>query len=227
MDSENAQPCSPIQVGICETQPATAEGLRSLLESSERLRCAWVVPHLPVVLQLTRQSTASVILLDKHFGQQLVLRTIEEILRHSPGAGIVVWGTGMGEAEALRYLQAGVRGLLKKSASLATIERCLTTVGQGGLWVEDAVAAPAEGEARRAQPQLTPRESQVLELVRQGMRNREIAAALGIRPGTVKIHLRHIFEKTGIHGRFSLALNLLAAQTLAQPAAQSRHAEVA
>lgn len=223
MDSENTPYSGPIQVGICETQPATAEGLRSLLEGSDRLRCAWVVPHLPVVLQLTRQSTAGVVLLDKHFGQQLVLRTIEEILHHNPGTGIVVWGTGIGEAEALRYLQAGVRGLLKKSASLATIERCLMTVGQGGLWVEDAVAAPAGGEARRAEPQLTPRETQVLELVRQGMRNREIAAALGIRPGTVKIHLRHIFEKTGIHGRFSLALNLMAAR----PAAQSRHAEVA
>lgn len=223
MDSENTPPPTPIQVGVCETQPATAEGLRSLLEGSTKLRCAWVVPHLPVALQLMRQSTAGVVLLDKHFGQQLVLRTVEEILHHSPGAGIVVWGAGIGEAEALRYLQAGVRGLLKKSASLATIERCLTTVGQGGMWVEDAVADPAGGGTGRSQPQLTPRESQVLELVRQGMRNREIATALGIRPGTVKIHLRHIFEKTGIHGRFSLALNLMAASA----AAQSRHAEVA
>ncbi|MFZ5926713.1 MAG: response regulator transcription factor [Acidobacteriota bacterium] len=176
-----------------------------------------------MVLQLARQSPAGVILLDKHFGQQLVMRTVEELLRHASVTGLVVWGTAIGEAEALRYLQAGVRGLLKKSASLATIERCLAAVGQGGMWVEDAMAAPAAGEARGTLPQLTPRESQVLELVRQGMRNREIATALGIRPGTVKIHLRHIFEKTGIHGRFSLALNLMAART----AAQSRHAEVA
>ncbi len=223
MDSHSTSAPAPIQVGICETQPATAEGLRSLLERSAGLHCAWIVPHLPVVLQLARQSPAGVILLDKHFGQQLVMRTVEELLRHASVTGLVVWGTAIGEAEALRYLQAGVRGLLKKSASLATIERCLAAVGQGGMWVEDAMAAPAAGEARGTLPQLTPRESQVLELVRQGMRNREIATALGIRPGTVKIHLRHIFEKTGIHGRFSLALNLMAART----AAQSRHAEVA
>lgn len=213
----------PIQVGICETQPATAEGLRSLLESSARLHCAWMVPHLPVVLQVARQSPAGVVLLDKHFGQQLVLRTLEEIVSHNPGTGVVIWGTAMGEAEALRYLQAGARGLLRKNASLAVIERCFITVGEGGMWVEDAVAAPAGAETRTAGPQLTPRESQVLELLRQGLRNREIAAALGIRPGTVKIHLRHIYEKTGIHGRYSLALNLMAAR----PAAQSRHAEVA
>jgi DNA-binding NarL/FixJ family response regulator len=53
---------------------------------------------------------------------------------------------------------------------------------------------------------LTAREQQVLELVEHGMKNREIAKELGIRPGTVKIHLKHIFEKTGVRGRYGLAL---------------------
>ena len=47
----------------------------------------------------------------------------------------------------------------------------------------------------------------VMELVEQGFKNREIAQELGIRPGTVKIHLKHIFEKTGVRGRHGLALN--------------------
>lgn len=223
MESPNKPPSAPILVGICETQPATAEGLRSLLENSGQLECAWVVPHLPIVVQLARQAAVGAVLLDRNFGQQLVLRTVEEILHHRPGTGVVVWGAAIGEAEALRYLQAGARGLMKKTASLSTIERCLVTVGQGAMWVEDAVAAVPAEESGPAFPQLTPRESQVLDLVRQGLRNREIAAALGIRPGTVKIHLRHIFEKTGIHGRYTLALNLMAAK----PLVQRRRAEVA
>ena len=223
MDPRNIAEREAYQIGICETQPATAEGLRSLLGQREHLRCAWVVPHLPLVLQLARQSPVEALLLDRHFGHQLVLRMLEDVVRHCPQTGVVVWGTAIGEAEALRYLQAGARGLLKKTASLATIEQCLTAVAQGAMWVEDAAAASATENNSLAMPQLTPRESQVLELVRQGLRNREIAAALGIRPGTVKIHLRHIFEKTGIHGRFSLALNLMAAR----PAVQKTHAEVA
>lgn len=216
MDSRNKEESAPLQIGICETQPATAEGLRSLLEKSSQLECAWAVPHLPIVVQLTRQAPVDAVLLDRQFGQQLVLRTLEEILRYRPSTGIIVWGAAIGEAEALRYLQAGARGLLKKTASLSTIERCLVTVGQGAMWVEDAVAAKPAEDSVAAFPQLTPRESQVLDLVRQGLRNREIAAALGIRPGTVKIHLRHIFEKTGIHGRYTLALNLMAARPLAE-----------
>ena len=53
------------------------------------------------------------------------------------------------------------------------------------------------------------REVEVTRLVEQGLRNRDIARSLGIQTGTVKIHLKHIFEKTGIHGRFGLALSAL------------------
>ena len=54
---------------------------------------------------------------------------------------------------------------------------------------------------------LTSREFQVMELVERGMKNRDIGDVLGIHTGTVKIHLKHIFEKTGIRGRYGLALS--------------------
>lgn len=46
-----------------------------------------------------------------------------------------------------------------------------------------------------------------MELVERGLKNKDIASELGIRIGTVKIHLKHIFEKTGIRGRYGLALS--------------------
>jgi DNA-binding NarL/FixJ family response regulator len=54
---------------------------------------------------------------------------------------------------------------------------------------------------------LTSRELQVMDLVERGFKNKEIAVNLGIQTGTVKIHLKHIFEKTGIRGRYGLALS--------------------
>jgi DNA-binding NarL/FixJ family response regulator len=53
-----------------------------------------------------------------------------------------------------------------------------------------------------------------MELVERGMKNKDIATSLGIRTGTVKIHLKHIFEKTGIRGRYGLALSGLKAKGL-------------
>jgi DNA-binding NarL/FixJ family response regulator len=71
---------------------------------------------------------------------------------------------------------------------------------------EDLVAMPDQ-PVRTGRSALTARELQVMELVERGMKNKEIAVALGIRTGTVKIHVKHIFEKTGIRGRYGLALS--------------------
>ncbi len=85
---------------------------------------------------------------------------------------------------------------------------CLRSVASGQTWMEESVfresARQADGYPRS---DLTAREQQVLELVEQGFKNKEIALELGIRPGTVKIHLKHIFEKTGVRGRYGLAIN--------------------
>ena len=58
---------------------------------------------------------------------------------------------------------------------------------------------------RREASRLTARERQVVLLICGGLKNKQIAEKLGITPGTVKVHLMHIFEKTGLKDRFSLA----------------------
>lgn len=194
-------------VGICESQPATAEGVRSALSNSSALACGWTTGSLAIAEELQRRNPADVLLIDKSFGIQAVLDVLASLSAIQPLAQAVVWGISITESEALRLLQAGARGILRKSADLPAVLACLSAVAGGQTWMDDCVFRSA-GESRRPVPsELTPREQQVLELVEQGMKNREIARELGIRPGTVKIHLRHIFEKTGVHGRYGLALN--------------------
>jgi DNA-binding NarL/FixJ family response regulator len=120
---------------------------------------------------------------------------------------VVVWGMSVTEAEALRFLQAGAKGIVRKSADPTTIVSCLRAVSQGRSWMQDSVFREMSPMETQIRTDLTPREHQVMELVEQGFKNREIAQELGIRPGTVKIHLKHIFEKTGVRGRHGLALN--------------------
>lgn len=203
------------QIGLCETQPAAAEGIRTLLASTDDLECAWVTPALLVAVQMARQQPLSALLVDKSLGQQAVLNAISELNLTCPRTAVVVWGTSMSEAEALRLLKAGARGLLRKSSDLDTIEACFRTVSAGASWLEECVFRENSRLQRPGRGELTAREAQVLDLVEQGLRNREIAVNLGIRPGTVKIHLKHIFEKTGVHGRYGLALNGLRQRTQA------------
>lgn len=194
-------------VAVCDTQPITAEGLRSLVSSTDDLAYLQAVHSLAQAAELVRQNQPDILVLDKAFGIQAILEWLTERRATGSSTRTVVWGVSVTEAEALRFLQAGAFGMLRKTAQLPAVISCLRTVAMGRSWMEDSVFRDAGRGDRYPRSELTMREQQVLELVEQGFKNKDIALELGIRPGTVKIHLKHIFEKTGVRGRYGLALN--------------------
>ena len=199
-------------VCVCDTQPVTAEGIRTLLSDHSILRFDQGTDSLARAKDILRDSAPSVLMLDKAFGIQIVLEWLAEIRSAGPvdltaSTAIIIWGASITEAEALRFLQAGARGILRKTAGISVVLACLRTVAAGRSWMEESVFGEGGRGDRYPRSDLTAREQQVLELVEQGFKNKEIALDLGIRPGTVKIHLKHIFEKTGVRGRYGLALN--------------------
>ncbi len=201
-----------ISVWVCDPQPATTEGIRTLLASTPDLNFMEGTQSLTRAIEIAREQGPGILIVDKAFGMQGILDWMTlppegETLSEARRMSVIVWGVSVTEAEALRFLQAGARGILRKTASLTTILGCLRTVAAGRSWMEDCVFRDPARIDRYPRSELTAREQQVLELVEQGCKNKEIAQELGIRPGTVKIHLKHIFEKTGIRGRYGLALS--------------------
>jgi two-component system, NarL family, nitrate/nitrite response regulator NarL len=194
-------------VAICDTQPITAEGLRNLLGSSPELEFLEAPNSLEAAALFVHAKSPGIVVLDKGFGMRAVLDWIHDLKLTDAAPLLMVWGVSMTEAEALRLLQAGARGIVRKTADLASILACLRTVATGQTWMEDSVFRDSIQPDRHPRSELTPREHQVLQLVEQGFKNKEIAVELGIRPGTVKIHLKHIFEKTGVRGRYGLAIS--------------------
>ncbi len=196
-------------VSVCDTQPVTAEGIRTLLNSNKELAFSETTDSLQKALEVARRQAPDVLLVDKAFGIQGILEWLNEVRAGEAGirTGIVIWGVSITEAEALRFLQSGARGILRKTAPVGVVLACLRTVAEGRSWMEDTVFRDSARSERYPRSELTSREQQVLELVEQGFKNKEIAQELGIRPGTVKIHLKHIFEKTGVRGRYGLALS--------------------
>jgi two-component system nitrate/nitrite response regulator NarL len=200
-------PMEKWKVSVCDAQPVVAEGLRSWLNSCTDLIFAGAADSLRTGLAMVQAQPPDLLIVDKGFGLPAVLDWIAELRRRECRWETVVWGNSISESEALRLLQSGVKGLISKSADLSTLLSCLRTVASGSSWMENSVFFPMARDERYAALQLTPREQQVLRLVEQGLKNREIGRELGIRPGTVKIHLKHIFEKTGVRGRYGLALS--------------------
>ena len=194
-------------VVICDTQPIAIEGLRALMTQNHDLAMAGEATSLMAGMELVRNLSPSILIVDKGFGLQSVMDWIANLRSSDRRTAVVVWGNSLNEAEALRMVQAGTQGVIRKTAALRALTDCLRIVADGNTWMDELMFQSPDKANGSGRSSLTSREQQVAELVEQGLKNKEIARTLGICPGTVKIHLKHIFEKTGVRGRYGLALN--------------------
>jgi DNA-binding NarL/FixJ family response regulator len=177
------------------------------MESIDGPRVVAVKTNVEDAVTAVRELQPSILVVDKGFGVATVMDWVRLLSTAEKPTAAIVWGTPMSESEALRFLQAGAAGVIRKTSSLAELEDCIRAVAAGGNWMESDVVRDPLLPLRTGRSALTPREVQVMDLVERGFKNKEIGETLGIRTGTVKIHLKHIFEKTGIRGRYGLAIS--------------------
>lgn len=196
-----------ITVYVCESQPIVVEGLTRAFEGLDDLRLAGAGQSIDEALDAIAGIQPSIILLDQTVGNKAVFELIPKIRLRSVHSHTILWVTTVTEVESFRALQSGVRGILKKTLPVASMIECLRAVGRGNIWIENSISNQVVGFLnRRSLPRLTPREYEIVALICRGMKNKQIADALSITIGTVKVHLMHIFEKTGVKDRFELAL---------------------
>ena len=192
---------------VCDTQPIAIEGMRALVADHQDLALAGDATSLMMGMELVRKLAPALLVVDKGFGLQPVIDWISNVRANGRRTSVVVWGNSVNEAEALRIVQAGAQGVVRKTAAVRLLMDCLHMVAAGNTWMDDLMFQNGDRSAAAGRSNLTSREQQVAELVEQGLKNKEVARALGICAGTVKIHLKHIFEKTGVRGRYGLALS--------------------
>jgi two-component system nitrate/nitrite response regulator NarL len=158
-------------------------------------------------MDAVRDLQPSVLVVEKAFGTPALVDWMASLRALGRKVSVVVWSAAVSQSEALRLLQSGASGVVRKTAPLETVMKCLRTVVAGSNWMEEDLLREMERPQREGHSPLTSREAQVMELVERGLKNKDIAETLGICVGTVKIHLKHIFEKTGIRGRYGLAIS--------------------
>ena len=162
-----------------------------------------------------------VALVDLSAGLAPAIRLVTGLKTASVPTHVVLWVADLPEMEAFRALQMGVRGILKKTLPIAKMIECLREVGAGKIWMDDSEHV-TQFIQRKEASRLTPREKEVVRLICRGMKNKQIAENLHITAGTVKVHLMHIFEKTGLKDRLALAVHgreLVGAETPIKEAA--------
>ena len=196
-----------ISVCLSDPQPIVQEGLKSVLEACEDIEFVSAVASLEEASLEIERHRPTIVVVDRGFGMHKLIEWVEQVPRNSSQTEVVVWAAAISDVECFRALRAGARGIVKKTSSTSALLECLREVSRKQLWTENLFLNKDSPLGRPRNRPLTPREQEVAALVAKGLKNREIGEALNIATGTVKIHLMHIFEKTGIRDRFELALH--------------------
>lgn len=196
----------PIRVLLADDHTLFREGVRALLERAAGIVVVGEARDGREALELAERMLPDVVLMDVAMPGLDGLEATRQLARRAPRARVVV--VSMREdREAIReLLQAGIAGYVVKGAASAELVRAVEVAGAGGCYLSPSVASQvvdeyAHGKGNgtwRAEPELTPREREVLQLVVQGLTTAEIARRLRISRKTVEVHRAHIGTKLQI-----------------------------
>ncbi len=157
--------------------------------------------------QLTRLKP-DLLLLDVNLPDGSGLEVLRRLSRARSRPRVILLTAGMDEAQLLGAAELDPEGMVLKTSDPGLLIECMEAVVADQRWIDLEIAQRIRRAEERAAsaPPLTRRERELIELVRQGLRNRDIAADLGVTEGTVKVYLHAIFDKFRVENRTELAL---------------------
>jgi DNA-binding NarL/FixJ family response regulator len=200
-----SEPQPPLRVLIADDHTALRLGLCSIIDSMDDAVVVGEAADGEEAVALYLSARPNLMTLDLRMPKLDGLRVVEQVLAAAHEARILVMTMYDHEEDIFSSIRAGAKGYILKSAPRTEIIAALRKVGAGERYLPDYVAATIA--SRLSAPSLTGRETEVLQLLRVGISNKEIARQLDVSEGTVKAHVREILSKLGAISRTE-AVNL-------------------
>lgn len=196
MESDNR-----IRIVLYTQQPFVAQGLAAVLHNHADLELAACRDTLTGTLDCLKSTRPDVLLV--HLISGISLSDLRDARSAESRCQIVLWGQELGGEFAFQAMQLGVRSILPDHTSINDCLAALRSVHRGVLCFDRDLLESVLSQQRVA---LTRRQGQIVSLVAQGLKNKEIAFSLGITEGTVKVYLYKLFKKLGMNDRLDMAL---------------------
>jgi DNA-binding NarL/FixJ family response regulator len=194
------------RIGIVATDPLRILGLRAIFREVTNLD--FVHLSVPGILG---DATLSLVLIDSDCTNHLfeLMATFRQV---RPQLKLVVLGNRIEPEYIQQVIGAGAKGYLSFSSKEPEIRMAVEMVRDGSVWAPRKVLSrlldrQSGSPGSMVRPHFTSRESEVLNLLRAGRSNREIAISLGIDEGTVKAHIGRLMRKVGVNNRIALTIH--------------------
>ena len=192
-------PIMPITILSVEDHPIFREGLSMIIGSQADMRLVAQAANAAEAIAEFRRHRPDITLMDLRLPGTNGIDALIEIRGEFPEARIIILTTSDGDAEIQRALRAGSAGYILKSMPKNELLAVIRSVHAGKKHVPpEVIARLAE---HMGEEDLTTRELEVLQLIRDGYRNKQLAGRLAIAETTVNFHIKNIVDKLGANDR--------------------------
>jgi DNA-binding NarL/FixJ family response regulator len=205
-----------IKVLIISPNLMLREGILSMFGSHPEYEVSCIAGEKETNLQQTCRFAPHVLLLDINLNFSNSKFLIELLRKQLPGVKIAVFGVTAGEQKLLEFVKEGIAGFLLSDASFEVFKETVRLIAQGFTVLPPSLNASLFQQIERhavvdgkvnltGSIRITQREGEIIQLIKAGFTNKEIAAELSIATYTVKSHIHHILEKLSLHSRTQIA----------------------
>ena len=212
----------PITVLLADDHNVVREGLRTLLQMESDIEVVGEAETGRKAVQLTKELLPAVVVMDLAMPLLNGLEATRQILKEQPATRIVILSAHGDDAYVEQAIEFGVAGYLIKQTSALVLAKAIREVFKGNKFFSPSIARQIEnrressfhGRARGSEAKtvpLTSREIEILQLIAEGMANKQAAAELGISIKTVEKHRQHLMSKLNIHDTAGLTRYAIAA----------------
>jgi DNA-binding NarL/FixJ family response regulator len=213
---------SRIRIVVADDHPIFRDGLCKLLALEEDFEVVAQASDGRQVLEILQQFEPDILLLDLKMPGLDGLATLQRLQVAKNKTRVIVLTASDDKNEFVQAMKLGTSGIVLKQTATELLIKSIRKVHAGEIWLDSHTTAavirqfvaaddtpqpPASAPGRdRERSPLSQREREIVALVAQGFKNKEMAEKMFISEQTVKNHLHNIFDKLGVSDRLELAL---------------------